>query len=136
MPRVIPRGDSMRRALGIPAAKKVAKRNKYGAKRTIVDGIPFDSKKEAEDYKRALRLQRAGKIKLIMLQVPFIVSPGIYDEATGQCLAKPEIWRADRVIHWADDKLTVEDTKGKRTRDYLRKKRRVEAIYGFKIVET
>lgn len=52
-------------------AKKAG--NKFGAKKKIVDGIGFDSTKEAERY-MALRLEeKAGVIRNIKLQVPLQV---------------------------------------------------------------
>jgi len=50
--------------------------NKYGAKRTIVDGYTFDSKAEA-DYYATLKLRaRAGEVSDIRMQVkyPLVVS--------------------------------------------------------------
>lgn len=54
--------------------------SKYHAKKTVVDGIEFDSTKEANRYKELKILERAGKIKNLQMQVPFVLIPAQYDE--------------------------------------------------------
>ena len=53
-----------------------AKRSKYRNKKTIVDGITFDSKKEAARYADLKLLEKAGLIRNLELQpvVPLIVN--------------------------------------------------------------
>ena len=52
-------------------AKPAAKRSKYGAKRTSVDGVIFDSAKEANRYAMLRLLEKAGKITNLQLQPEF-----------------------------------------------------------------
>ncbi len=54
--------------------------SKYKAKKIIVDGITFDSKKEANHYCELKLLERAGKIKNLQLQVPYELIPAQYQE--------------------------------------------------------
>ena len=49
--------------------------SKYNAKKTIVDGITFDSKHEADRYCELKLLLRAGAITDLRLQVPFELQP-------------------------------------------------------------
>ena len=42
-----------------------------GTKRTVVEGIKFDSKREAKRFGELRQLQRAGIIRDLKLQVPF-----------------------------------------------------------------
>ena len=42
-----------------------------GTKRTVVEGIKFDSKREAKRFSELRQLQRAGIIRDLKLQVPF-----------------------------------------------------------------
>ena len=51
------------------------KRSKYGAIKTEVDGIKFDSKHEASRYKELRLLEQAGEITNLRLQVPYILFP-------------------------------------------------------------
>jgi hypothetical protein len=48
-----------------------ARRNKYGATKTTIDGITFDSKKEAQRYCELRLLQKAGEITHLELQPAF-----------------------------------------------------------------
>ena len=51
-------------------------KNKYGAIKTVVDGITFHSKKEAERYKQLALLESTGKIDNLRLQprIPLMVN--------------------------------------------------------------
>jgi len=70
------------------------RRSKYGAIKTVLNGIRFDSKREAARYWELLLLSRAGKIKNLSLQPVFIFPCGVkykadfqYEEA-GQLVAE------------------------------------------------
>jgi ribosomal protein S3AE len=56
-------------------------RNKYSAKKVIIDNIKFDSKAEARKYNELKLLLRAGKIKTLELQPKF----KILDSNTYRC---------------------------------------------------
>lgn len=51
-------------------------RSKYGNKKTYVDGIKFDSLKEARYYIYLRSLAESGKIKGLRLQVTLRVAAG------------------------------------------------------------
>lgn len=53
------------------------KRPKYGNKKTVIDGITFDSKKEAKRYQELEALKRAGVIQHLELQKKFEICPKI-----------------------------------------------------------
>lgn len=48
-----------------------SRRSKYRAKKTKVDGITFDSKKEAARYEDLKRMQQAHMISDLRIHVPF-----------------------------------------------------------------
>lgn len=48
-------------------------RSKYRAIKTCIDGIMFDSKKEANRYCELCLMERAGVITDLQLQVPFVL---------------------------------------------------------------
>lgn len=52
------------------------RKNKFNAKRTLVDGISFHSKKEAERYKILSLLESQGRISNLRLQprIPLMVN--------------------------------------------------------------
>ncbi len=49
--------------------------NKYKNKKVEVDGIVFDSKKEAKRYQELLLLEKAGEITDLQRQVKFVLIP-------------------------------------------------------------
>ena len=102
------------------------KRNKFGAKKTEVDGITFASQKEARRYSELVLLLKAKKIENLALQVPFLIT------INGLKICK---YLAD--FTYVDNKgvFHVEDVKGMRTPLYKLKKRMVEATYPVKIEE-
>ena len=45
--------------------------SKYHSRKTVVNGIKFDSRREADAYCKLFLLERAGKISNLRLQVPY-----------------------------------------------------------------
>lgn len=104
-----------------------AKRSKYGNTETEIDGIKFDSKREANRYRELLLLLKAGEIGLLRLQVEYELNPG------GSHSLK---YIADFVyIIVATGQEVVEDVKGYRTREYKKKKRLMKKVHGITIKE-
>jgi hypothetical protein len=52
---------------------KSKRTNKYNNKKTVVDGVKFDSKKEANFYQNLKLLQTAGEVKEFELQPVFVL---------------------------------------------------------------
>lgn len=103
-------------------------RSKYNSIKTIVDGIKFDSKKEARRYKELKVLERAGTIKELELQPRFILQDKFKLE--GKTHRKIE-YVAD-FKYWDKEKETwiVEDVKGVKTDVYKLKKKIFLKKYG------
>lgn len=100
--------------------------SKYHNKKTEVDGIVFDSRREASRYLELKILERAGEIQDLILQPSFdLIVQG------GKKVGK---YYAD-FRYSMGEKSVVEDAKGAKTAVYKLKKRIVEAVYGIKIVE-
>lgn len=95
-------------------------RNKYSAQRVEVDGMRFDSKKEAARYGELKTLRAAGQVSHFLRQVPFHL-PG------------QTVYRVDFVVFWADGRVTYEDVKGVETKEFRLKKRQVEELYPVEI---
>ena len=95
--------------------------NKYKNKKTIVDGIPFDSKKEAGRYQELKLMTRGGLIKNLELQPEFEILPAY--RRNGK--------KVQNIKYIADFKYTdiqrgievVEDVKGFKTNVYKLKKK-------------
>lgn len=102
--------------------------SKYHAKRTEVDGIVFDSKREAARYQELKLLQMAGKIESLELQPVYQLLV-----KSGRSVGK---YRADfRYFDVETQEWIVEDSKGVRTPVYRLKRKIVEAVYDIRIVE-
>lgn len=97
------------------------KAHKYNAKPTVVDGIRFDSKKEAKYYCDLKLMKKAGEVLFFLRQVP-IHLPGN---------TKLVI---DFQVFYTDGRVEFQDTKGFQTEVFKLKKRQVEEIYPFKLV--
>lgn len=97
--------------------------NKYSNTRTVVDNLTFASKREATRYSELKLLQRAGEIKDLKLQAPFILQEGFIDY-TGKT-QRPIKYIADFMYLETKrpDMFTVEDCKGHRTKEYLNKRK-------------
>ena len=52
-------------------------KNKYKAKKAVVDGIVFDSRKEAKRYTELKKLEEMGSIRDLSLQVQTLAESGI-----------------------------------------------------------
>ena len=122
---------------------------KYGNRKTVFDGIQFDSQKEARRYFELNMLQRAGEIYALELQREFELIPAQYEhfERYGKngkrlvdgkrCIEKSCVYKADFVYRNKDGQLVVEDTKSKatKTKDYIIKRKLLLWRYGIKITE-
>ncbi len=91
---------------------------KYHAKKTVVDGITFDSKKEATRYIVLRDAQERGEIKGLELQVKFDLLPTI--KLPNETLRK-KAYKAD-FVYWENGRQIVEDVKGFKTPTYSLKK--------------
>lgn len=101
--------------------------NKYGNKKTIVDGISFDSRLEAKRYRELKLLERAGIIKDLQLQPAFELIPSF--KKNNKTYRKIE-YKAD--FSYFDNelgKVIVEDTKGFKTEVYKLKRKLFEYKY-------
>lgn len=108
-------------------------RSKYGNKKTSVDGIEFDSAKEARRYQELRMMQQAGQITDLRWQVDF----GLYAfDLHGRHACDVGDYRAD-FVYQRDGQMVVEDVKsaGTRTAIYMLKRKIVEACHGIQIIE-
>ena len=115
--------------------KETNKKNKYGAKRTTIDGKTFDSTKEANRYTSLLLLQRAGVITDLQTQVKYVLIPTQRDE-DGNLLEKECSYKAD-FVYKRDGQLIVEDTKSKATKtpEYIIKRKLMLYVHNIRIQE-
>ena len=86
-------------------------KTKYGAKKTTLDGITFDSRKEALRYRELMLLQRAGKISRFELQKKYVLIPA--QRINGKVVERECSYIAD-FVYQENGKTVVEDVKGYR----------------------
>ena len=114
-------------------------RNKYNAKKTEVNGIRFDSKKEARRYEQLMLLLQAGKIRELKLQRDYTLQEA-YTDVNGTRWRAIR-FRADFSYEEQDEHGAwveiVEDVKSKatKTRVYAIKKKLMQDIHGVRVRE-
>lgn len=117
--------------------------NKYHNRKAIIDGITFDSGREAVRYQQLKLLEKANKITGLSLQVKFELLPAQYEETVevftkgpkkgqpkrGKCIEKAVYYIAD-FLYCENGRMIVEDAKGCRTKDYIIKRKLFRWRYG------
>lgn len=101
------------------------RRAKFGNKKTVIDGITFDSKAEATRYSVLKVLQAAGVVADLRLQVPYDLI------VNGMKVCR---YIAD-FVYTMDGRTVVEDVKGMRTPEYKLKRKLMLAVFGIEIQE-
>ena len=100
------------------------KRNKYGAQKTTVDGITFDSKWEAQRWGELQAMERGGLVRDLERQVKYDIV------VNGEKICR---YVADFRYKIVDDdggtKEVVEDAKGFETADFKIKKKLMRAVH-------
>ena len=94
--------------------------NKYRNKKTPVGDILFDSAKEANRYIELTHLQNAGIISNLELQPKFLLQDKFIDNEGNKHRA---IYYIADFRYLENDKIIVEDVKGKKTDIYKLKKK-------------
>ena len=100
---------------------------KYRAVKTTVDGIVFDSRREAVRYQELRLLERAGQITALILQPRLAISV----QGVKICEYRGDFEYTDTQT----GERILEDVKGVLTPVYRLKKKLVKACYGIDIQE-
>ena len=126
---------------------------KHGNRKTVVDGIEFDSAKEARRYCELKLMERAGQIEDLQLQKEFELIPAQYEtfERYGKkgqrlkdgkrCIEKSCVYKAD-FVYMQNGQQVVEDTKGYRDpasaayAKFVIKRKLMLERFGIRIIET
>jgi len=128
-------------------------RIKYGTKYHNIktkasDGKIFDSKREEGRYEQLRLMEKAGEITDLRLQVPYELIPNQYETyerygKRGQRL-KDGVRLLEKKVEYVADFVyidiktgeeIVEDAKGKRTKEYIIKRKLMLYIHGIKVRE-
>ena len=125
---------------------------KYGNKKIDVDGILFDSKREARRYCELKLMERAGEISDLQLQKEYELIPTQYETFArygkkgqrlkdGQrCIEQSCTYKAD-FAYMKDGQQVVEDVKGYRDpksagyAKFVIKRKLMLHLYGIRVIE-
>lgn len=110
--------------------------SKFFNRKTVFDGIVFDSRKEAERYAELRLMEKAGVITNLRRQVRFELIPNQYMD--GKLIERRVDYLADFVYRDAEtDKTVVEDVKSPATKTdkYIIKRKLLLKLYGIRIRE-
>jgi hypothetical protein len=107
-------------------AQAMPKPSKYRNVKVTVDGIRFDSKREAAYYGELKMRERAGEVSGVELQRPFkLLGP------KGELMAT---YKADFAF-WdnREDRFRVIDVKGVETKEFRLKRKMMRALLGIEV---
>lgn len=105
--------------------------NKYKNRRITTPDGTFDSKREYERWCELKLLQRAGKIRDLRRQVRYHLVPAQYNKIRNE---RPVDYIAD-FVYQKNGRTVVEDVKGKRTPEYIIKRKLMRYLRGITIQE-
>lgn len=114
--------------LGLTAVKPP----KYQNTKTTIDGITFDSVKEANRYAELVLLVKAGVISALERQKVFELVPAQLNGA--KLVERAVTYKAD-FVYIKNGKTVVEDVKGIRTKEYIIKRKLMLYLKNIKITE-
>lgn len=128
------KGNPLSPAPHQPVAEPPKKRSKYGNQKTPIDGILFDSKREADRYLVLKLMKAGGEIRELDLQVEFeLLREPVKIKYIADFCYQERRRRAPGQFFW---QYVVEDAKGMRTREYKRKRKMMKAVFGIIIRES
>lgn len=121
--------------------------SKYKAKKVVVNGITFDSSKEAKRYKALYEMEQGGEISDLQMQVKYVLIPAQREPdkigprggvKKGKVIERECAYFAD-FVYIKDGSKVVEDIKGyKRGGAYALftlKRKLMLHIYGIRVKE-
>lgn len=109
------------------------KRRKYGNKPTIVDGIKFDSAREAKRWQELKLLERAGHICALQRQVVYCLAQSV--KIAGEKRARPMMrYTADFVYMNGHARPVVEDAKGFSDKAFRMRQHLMKSVHGIDVV--
>lgn len=112
---------------------KKEKRSKYNNRKTQIDGITFDSEKEALRYAELKMLEKAGKITELERQKRFELQPAFYYQGHKQ----RAIFYVCDFFYRQGDKYIIEDVKSPITKNnaVYKLKKKMMLYRGYEIKE-
>ena len=121
---------------GFESLKTPKKPRKYRNTKTVLDGITFDSKREAARYQELKVLAARGVIEDFRHQAPFVLAPGV--RFSDEKRAKPALRYVADFAYKLDGRLVVEDVKSAITAKaaaYRIKRHLMLSVHGIEVKE-
>jgi|AGTN01.2.fsa_nt_gi Protein of unknown function (DUF1064). len=113
-------------------AQPTDKKQKYNNKPTERRGLKFSSIREADRFEELRLMEQAGQISHLKLQYEYTLKPA-YILPSGE-RSRAVRYKAD-FRYERDGLVIVEDAKGKRTKEYIIKKKLMQEVHGITIQE-
>ena len=116
--------------------RPILKGRKYRNQKVVIDGIAFDSKREAGRYQELKALASRNLIEDLRHQVPFELAPGV--RFSNEKRAKPALRYVADFAYKLDGRLVVEDVKSAITAKaaaYRIKRHLMMAVHGIEVKE-
>ena len=107
--------------------------SKYRNRKTTVDGVTYDSAREARRGAELMLMERAGIIHDLCAQVVYTLIPA--QRVGGKVVEHPVRYIADFVYKDENGQQVVEDVKGVRTKEYVIKRKLMLWKYGIRVRE-
>ena len=107
--------------------------SKYRNRKTTVDGVDYDSRREGRRGAELRLMERAGLISNLCAQVEYTLIPS--QRIDGKVVERPVKYIAD-FVYTENGQTVVEDVKGVKTKDYIIKRKLMLWKYGVRIKET
>lgn len=115
-----------------PAERK-KRDSKYGNTQVVDAGIKFDSKAEHKRWQYLAMLEKAGEIRDLKLQVPFLLIPSQVRPSGG--IERATNYIADFSYTTVDGVYVVEDVKGAVTPEFRLKRKLMLFVHGVEVKE-
>jgi hypothetical protein len=96
-----------------------------------VDGVTFDSKREAQRWCELRMLLRAGRISDLERQVAYVLAPGV--KFAGARRAQPALRLVVDFRYREAGRLVLEDVKGVVTTAFTIKRHLLKAVHGLDV---
>ena len=116
--------------------RPILKGRKYRNQKVTIDGITFDSKREAARYQELKVLAARGVIEDFRHQAPFVLAPGV--RFSDEKRAKPALRYVADFAYKLDGRLVVEDAKSAVTAGaaaYRIKRHLMLSVHGIEVKE-
>lgn len=107
--------------------------SKYHSRKVTVNGIEFDSHREARRYQELQLLLRAGEISQLQMQKKYTLIPSQKKPSGGT--ERAVTYTADFVYKDNTGREIVEDSKGMKTQQYIIRRKLMLYVHGIEVKE-